>query len=41
VSDGVATFIIGDIPMVIGNIVFLIIAYIALGISAKDILRKK
>ena len=41
VPDAVATFIMGLIPMAIINIVFLMIAYIALGISAKDILNKK
>jgi hypothetical protein len=41
VPDAVATFTMGLMPMAITNIVFLMIAYIALGISAKDILSKK
>jgi hypothetical protein len=41
VPDGVAVYIIGQMPLAIGSIVFLLIAYIALGISAKDILSKK
>jgi hypothetical protein len=41
VPDAVAVGIIGMMPLVIGSIVFLLIAYIALGISAKDILGKK
>jgi hypothetical protein len=41
VPDAVATFIMGQMPSVIVNIVFLPLAYIALGISAKDILSKK
>ena len=41
VPDAVAVYIIGQMPLAIGSIVFLLIAYIALGISAKDILSKK
>ena len=39
--DTVAVYIMGLIPLVVVNIVVLLIAYIALGISAKDILGKK
>ena len=41
VPDAVAVFIIGQTPLAIGSIIFLLIAYTALGISAKDILSKK
>ena len=41
VSDAVAVYIMGLMPLVAINIVVLLIVYIALGISAKDILSKK
>ena len=41
IPDTVAVFIMGLIPLAIVNIVVLLLAYIALGISAKDILSKK
>ena len=40
-SHAIGLTIIGEIPMAITNMVFLLIAYIALGISAKDVLSKK
>ena len=41
VSDAIIMWTLGLTPLVIGNVVFLSLAYIALGISAKPILSKK
>ncbi len=41
VSDAVAVYSMGVVQVAIGNIVFLSLAYIALGISAKPMLSKK
>ena len=41
VFDIVAVLIMGLVPLAIGNVVVISLAYVALGISAKDILSKK
>ena len=41
VFDAAAVFIIGEIAVVVVDIIMLLLVYIALGISAKDILSKK
>lgn len=41
VSDAVAVSIMGVPPLAIGNLLFLTLAYVALGISAKPIFSKK
>ena len=41
IGHAIALLILGEIPVASLNIVFLLLAYIALGISAKDVLSKK
>ncbi len=41
IFDTVAVFIMGEIPVVVIDIIMLLLMYIALGISAKDMLSKK
>jgi hypothetical protein len=40
-SDAVAVYVMGVVQVAIGSLVFLSLAYIALGLSAKSILSKK